>query len=191
MRLKLSILLAAFMLSLPACAQVVQSAQQSGTRLGIGGGIDYWRGDYNHITRFGPSAWTTAEFWRGLGVIAEGHSMIAGGDNAYHADQYKYFSGQGGLVYTYHRWHNVAPFIKAEVGFSSLSFPHRSTSHYTHDTRTTYAYGAGFEYKIVRHIWARADYTFDNFPDFYSTVTGKHHTLNPNGITVGATYHFR
>lgn len=191
MRLKLSILLAVLMLSLPSCAQVVQSAQRSGTRLGIGGGIDYWKGDYNHIARFGPAAWATAEFWHGIGVIAEGHSMIAGGNTADDAAQYKYFEGSGGLVYTYHRWHNIEPFVKAETGFASFSFPHRLNGAYAHDTRTTWAMGAGFEYKIVRHIWARADYTYDNFPDFYSTVTRQYHSINPNGIAVGATYHFR
>ncbi|HWT64707.1 MAG TPA: outer membrane beta-barrel protein [Terracidiphilus sp.] len=188
MRLKLSILFAALILSLPACAQVAHSAQRGGTQVTLGGGIDYWKGDYSHIARFGPAAWATAEFWHGIGVIAEGHSMIAGGTNA---DQYKYFSGDGGLIYTYHRWRNVAPFVKAEAGFASLSFPHTATATYTHDTRTTWAMGAGFEYKVVGHIWAHADYTYDNFPNFYSTVTGQHHSLNPNGIAVGATYHFR
>lgn len=190
MRLKLSVLLALFMLSLPVCAQVMPSAQRSGTRLSVGGGIDYWRGDYNHISRFGPAAWATTEFWHGLGLIAEGHSMIAGGNTADRADEYKYFSGDGGLIYTYHRWHNIQPFVKAEAGFASLSFPHRTAATYTHDTRTTWAMGAGFEYRLVGHIWAHADYTYDNFPDFYSTVTGQHHTLNPNGISVGASYHF-
>lgn len=191
MRLKLSLLLAACMLSLPAWAQIQPSAQRSGTRLGIGGGIDYWRGDWSKIARFGPAAWATAEYWHGLGVIAEGHSMIAGGNNVKNVDQYKYFSGEGGLVYTYHRWHTIAPYAKIEAGFASLSFPHPPTSTYTHDTRTTWALGGGFEYKIVKHVWARVDYTYDNFPNFYSSVTGQHHTLNPNGISVGATYHFR
>lgn len=191
MHSKLILFLAALALSLSAGAQVQPSAQRSGGRLSVGGGVDYWNGDYSDIKRFGPSAWATAEFWHGLGLIAEGHSMIAGGDNAVHADEYKYFSGQGGIVYTYHRWRKVEPFVKGEMGFSSLSFPHRVNATYTHDTRTTWSYGAGLEYKLWKHVWAHGDYTYDNFPDFYSTISHLHHTLNPAGFTVGASYHFR
>jgi opacity protein-like surface antigen len=188
MRFKLILLLAALMLSLPACAQIQPSAERGGARLGIGGGLDYWRGDWSKIARFGPSAWVTAEYWHGLGIIAEGHSMIAGGDSG--AQQYKYFSGEGGAVYSYHHWHNVQPYVKGEIGFAGLSFPHKPTSTYTHDTRTTWAIGGGIEYKLWKHVWARGDYTYDNFPNFYSVVTHQHHTLSPAGFTLGATYYF-
>jgi len=185
------LLFTACIVSSQSWAQVQPSAQKGGLRLGVGGGIDYWQGDYNSISRVGPSAWVTAHLWRGVGVIVEGHSMIAGGDNAKHADEYKYYSGDGGITYTYYHWHRFEPFAKAEVGFSSLSFPHSATATYTHDTRTTWAIGGGAEYHMVGHLWARGDYTWDNFPNFYSTVTGQHNTLNPHGVTVGATWHLR
>ncbi len=185
------LLLMACFASSPSWAQVPPSALKGGLRLGVGGGIDYWRGDYNSISRIGPSAWVTANLWHGLGIIAEGHSMIAGGDDAKHADEYKYFVGEGGLTYTSYRWRHLRPFVKAEVGFGSLSFPHAPTATYTHDTRTTWAIGGGAEYRITNHLWARADYTWDNFPSLYSPISGQHHTLNPNGITVGPTWHFR
>lgn len=190
MRLKMLLFVAALMLSASLSAQVQPSAMRGESRLGIGGGIDYWKGDYNHIARFGPSAWVTAEIWHGIGLIAEGHSMMAGGDKSDAADRYKYYSGDGGITYTYRRWHRFAPFVKGEIGFAGLSFPHHPTSTYTHDTRTTWAVGGGFEYRLTHHVAARADYTYDNFPNFYSSVTGKHHTLCPNGVTVGATWHF-
>lgn len=190
MRNRSLLFISMLMLPLSLYAQIQPSAYKGGSRLGVGGGFDYWKGNYNHIARFGPTAWVTADLWHGIGVLAEGHSMIAGGDNAQAADEYKYFSGEGGVTYTYRRWRRFAPFAKAEIGFSSLSFPHHPGATYTHDTRTTWALGAGFERQLVHHVWLRADYTYDNFPDFYSSVTGQHHTLNPNGLAVGGTWHF-
>ena len=150
MHSKLILFLAGVMLALPAGAQVQSSAERTGALFSLGGGVDYWRGDWGHIARFGPSAWGTAEYWHGLGIIVEGHSMIAGGDSA--AQQYKYFTGEGGLVYTYHRWRNVEPFAKGEVGLAGLSFPHRRTSGYGHDTRMIWSFGGGAEYRLSKHI---------------------------------------
>lgn len=189
MHSKVLVILAAIALSLPVCAQVEPAAGGSPVRLGIGGGIDYWDGNWSHIRRFGPSAWATGEVWRGLGVIAEGHSMIFGDGTV--GDRYKYFSGEGGMVYNYHHWRKFTPFAKGEIGFAGLSFPHKPTATYTHDTRTTWAIGGGFEYKLWKRVWTRADFTYDNFPDFYSPVTGGHPTLNPSGVTLGFTYHIR
>lgn len=189
MRSKLIVIIAALVCVIPVFSQVQPATKGSRVNLSVGGGVDYWKGDWGKIARFGPSAWATAEFWHGLGINAEGHSMIAGGDSP--ASQYKYFVGEGGLIYSYHRWHKFVPYAKGEMGFASLSFPHKPTSTYTHDTRNTWAVGGGFEYKTWRHIWTRVDYTYDGFPNFYSPVTGHHPTLDPNGFAVGATYHFR
>jgi hypothetical protein len=175
-------------LSVPCLAQVRPAAEAGHSNIAIGGGIDYWQGDWGEIARYGPSAWSTAELWNGFGALAEGHSMIAG-DGAVGA-KYKYFVGEGGLVYNYHRFHSFVPYAKAELGFASLSFPHKTTSHYTHDTRNTWALGGGCEVRLSRHVWTRIDYTYDGFPDFYSQVSRLHHTLDPNGVSIGATYHF-
>ncbi len=189
MRFKLFVTIAALLFSVPCIAQVSPAAEKRQINLSVGGGIDYWRGDWGSIKRFGPTVWATSEFWHGLGVNAEGHSMIAGGNTA--ASQYKYFVGEGGLFYSYHHWRNFRPYAKAELGFASLSFPHRVNASYTHDTRNTWALGGGFEYHTWKHVWTRADFTYDGFPNFQSPVTGLHHTLNPAGIAIGATYHFR
>ncbi|HVZ83710.1 MAG TPA: outer membrane beta-barrel protein [Terracidiphilus sp.] len=190
---KAHLVLAALLLVLPSCiparAQVEPAATRGNVHLGIGGGIDYWRGDWGPVDRFGPSAWATAEFWHGIGIIAEGHSMDFG-DGVYGA-RYTYYVGEGGVTYNYHHWRNVTPFVKGEMGFGGLSFPHKPTATYTHDTRTTWAVGGGLEYKLWRRVWARADYTYDNFPNFYSPITGYHRTLNPAGFTLGFTYHLR
>jgi opacity protein-like surface antigen len=189
MQSKFLVVLFALVFSLPSFAQVRPAVEEHRADLSIGGGIDYWQGDFNHIERFGPSAWATIDLWRGIGINVEGHSMIAGGNSV--APRYKYYVGEGGIIYTFGYWHRFAPYAKAELGFASLDFPHKPNATYTHDTRNTWALGGGFEYKVVRRLWARVDYTYDGFPGFYSTVTGKHSTLDPAGLAVGATYHFR
>src|SRR5215469_8505932 len=70
----------------------------------LGAGMNYWSGDWGaaDINRWGPQAWATLTVWHDLSVIAEGHSMLFGG-NA-HADNYKYVAGGGGLIYTTGYW---------------------------------------------------------------------------------------
>jgi opacity protein-like surface antigen len=64
---------------------------------------------------------------------------------------------------------------------------------YTHDTRSVWAPGAGFEYKIVRHISIRAEYE----KQYWQRLFQMHQVANPTGIlieprgvTLGATYSF-
>jgi opacity protein-like surface antigen len=189
MHSKLLVFIAALVLSVPCLGQVAPAAQGSQANFSVGGGFDYWQGDWNGVTRFGPSAWFSTEIWHGIGINMEGHSMILGGGPP--SPRYKYWVGEGGVMYTNHHFKRISPYAKAEEGFASLSFPHKPTSTYTHDTRTTWALGGGVELKVWKHLWTRVDYTYDGFPDFLSPVTEQHHTLNPNGFAFGPTYHFR
>lgn len=186
---KWSVFFAVVLLSMPSLAQVRPAAEAGQANFNIGGGIDYWYGDWSGVYRYGPAAWLTVPIWNGIGINVEGHSMIAGGGAP--SPSYKYFVGEGGVIYTFSHFERFAPYAKAELGFASLSFPHRAGSTYTHDTRNTWAVGGGTEVKLSRHIWVRVDYTYDGFPNFYSPVTGNHRTLDPNGFSFGPTYHFR
>jgi opacity protein-like surface antigen len=186
---KLLVFVVGLFLCAPCIAQVNSAAEGSRANFSAGGGFDYWQGDWSGVSRFGPSVWVTDEFWHGIGINIEGHSMIIGGGAP--SPKYKYFVGEGGFIYNYYRYPKFTPFAKAEIGFASLSFPHNPTATYTHDTRNTWAVGGGAEFKLSRHIWTRIDYTYDGFPNFYSEVTGLHRTLDPSGISFGPTYHFR
>jgi opacity protein-like surface antigen len=187
MRLRLFSAAVILLFCAPVIAQVMPEASTgNSSKLSVGGGVDYWRGDWGTITRYGPTAWVNDELWHGLGVTAEGYSMMAGGANP--APAYKFFVGQGGVEYHYH-WHRLAPYAKYEMGFAGLSWPHKPTSTYVHDTRTTWAMGGGLDYKFWGRIGIRADYTYEGFPDFYSPVTGQHHTLDPAGFALGVMYH--
>lgn len=175
-----------FSFCIPGVAQITYSARQSSNRIEFGGGLDYWATDYSGRWKTGPAAWAETELWRGFGIVAEGHSLIAGGN----LPNYKYIVGEGGADYTVHQWRKALPYVKAEAGFAGLDFP-RSANYRSHDTRTTWALGGGLEYRTSNHLWTRIDYTYDFFPGFLSFVTFKEHTLNPNGISLGMSYHIR
>lgn len=188
MNSKLLVALAVLMFSLSGVAQVAPAAEKNRIELSAGGGLDYWWGDWGgSVHRFGPSAWATADVWHGIGATIEGHSMIFGGGGP--SPEYKYFVGEGGLVYTYHHWRKIRPYAKGEFGYASLSFPSTGLP-YVHQDERTWSVGAGAEYRTWRRLWTRVDYEYDFFPNFYSPITGQFHTLNPSGLSFGETFHF-
>jgi len=189
---KLAVAVAVLLASISSFSQV----QPAGTKSKLfpvnwsaGGGMDYWSGDWERgdINRWGPSVWATATMWHCLGITAEGHSMIIGGNDL--ASRYKLFTAEGGLMCTMGYWGRLQPLYKGEVGFASLSQPGNFTEH-LHAGYTTWSVGGGLEYHTAGHWWTRVDFTWEALPVFHSSVTGQNHTLNPRGITFGETYRF-
>lgn len=176
---------------LVSCAAQVVSPTTYRPRLATsaGAGMNYWSGDWGSgdINRWGPAAWGTVTIWHDLSAIAEGHSMIIGGNNL--ASNYKYFAGGGGLIYTSDYWGRFQPYVKAEAGFASLSHPGNFSGH-LHDTSNIWTLGGGVEYHTAGHWWTRVGYSYDFFPNFHSSVTGNNPALNPRGFTFGETYRF-
>ncbi|WP_348261468.1 hypothetical protein P8935_16890 [Telmatobacter sp. DSM 110680] len=189
---KLLLAVAVLLVSIPSFAQVEPEAtagRKIPIHLSLGGGMDYFSGDWGStgIKRFGPAAWATATAWHCLGVTAEGHSMIVGGNDA--ASHYKLFIGEGGLQCTMGYWGRFQPIFKGEGGFASLSQPGNGTGRF-HNTYGTWSVGGGAEYHTGGHWWTRVDYTYEAIPNFHSSVSGQNHTLNPRGISFGETYRF-
>jgi hypothetical protein len=194
MRAKLAVAVAVLLASISSLAQVVPAAGGGGKlalpfNLSVGGGLDYWSGDWGNadINRWGPSAWATATIWHCLGVNAESHSMIVGGNRE--ASNYKLFVGEGGLMCTMGYWGRFQPIYKGELGFASLSQTGNSTGH-LHSTYSTWAVGGGVEYHTRGHWWTRVDYTYESIANFHSSITNQNRTLNPQGISFGETFRF-
>ncbi len=188
---KLAVAVAVLLVSIPAVAQVQPAAGPTKPSLinwSVGGGMDYMSGDFQNadINRWGPTVWATATMWHCLGVNAEGHSMIWGGNDA--ASGYKLFIGEGGLMCTMSYWGRLQPIFKGELGFASLSRPGNDPAA-KHGTYSTWAAGGGLEYHIKGHWWTRVDYTYEGLMDFRGP-NGEYNTLNPRGIAFGATYRF-
>ncbi len=190
---KLAVAVAILLPSLSSLAQVAPAAGKGEVILPInfsaGVGMNYWSGDWGaaDINRWGPAAWVTATIWHCLGINAEGHSMILGGNQI--ASNYKLFIGEGGVMCTMGYWGRFQPIYKGEMGFASLTQPGNGTGH-LHSTYRTWSIGGGAEYHTWGHWWTRVDYTYDAIPDFYSSISNRKHTLNPRGITFGETYRF-
>jgi hypothetical protein len=192
MSAKVAVALAVVLCSISSFAQVQPAATQGKkllTNFSAGAGFDYWSGDYRagDINRWGPATWVTATMWHCLGVNAEGHSMIVGGNR--NASNYKLFVGEGGLMCTMGYWGRLQPIYKGELGFASLTQPGNGTGHF-HSTYFTWSIGGGAEYHMGGHWWTRVDYTYEAIPNFHSGITNQNHTLNPRGISFGETYRF-
>jgi polysaccharide biosynthesis/export protein len=155
----------------------------------VGAGMDYWSGDWRagDINRYGSTVWASTTIWHCLGINAEGHSMIVGGNR--NASNYKLFVGDGGLICTFGAWDRFKPIAKAELGFASLTQPGNGTGK-LHSTYGTWSLGGGVEIHTRGHWWTRAEYTYDGLPKFHSSISNLNHTLNPRGISVGLTYRF-
>lgn len=188
---RLAMTVAVLLISIPSFAQVQPAARIQlpvRVQLSAGAGMDYWSGDWGGVVdRWGPSAWATATFWHCLGINAESHSMILGGNQT--ASHYKLFIGEGGLMCTTGYWGRFQPISKGELGFASLTQPGNGTGHF-HSTYNTWSVGGGVEYHTWGHWWTRVEYTFDNIPHFHSSGTNLNHTLNPRGIAFGETFRF-
>jgi opacity protein-like surface antigen len=186
---KLLVAIAISFVSISCAAQVVPEAVRPQLSTSLGGGMDYMSGDWQNgdINRWGPTAWGTVSIFHDLGIIAEGHSMIVGGNE--NASNYKYFTGGGGLIYTSGYFGRFQPFGKGEAGFASLSHPPNGTGH-LHHASNIWTLGGGVEYHTWGHLWTRVEYDYDFFPNFHNVITGNNHALNPRGFIFGETYRF-
>lgn len=186
---KLVVAIAVSVASLSCAAQVVPPTYRPRLAMSAGAGMNYSSGDWGlgDINRWGPSAWGTVTFWHDFSVIAEGHSMIIGGNQL--ASTFKYFDGGGGLVYTSDYWGRFQPLLKAEAGYASLTHPPNGSGH-LHETRNTWTLGGGVEYHTWGQLWTHVEYDYDFFPGFHSTITNQNHSLNPRGFTFGETWRF-
>jgi opacity protein-like surface antigen len=96
----------------------------------------------------------------------------------------RYDTAAMGLIYIWHRLHNVRPYAKIMIGDGSVDFIRLSPT-YAHDTRTFTAPGGGLEFRVKQDIWVRADYEYQTWQSL--AVYG---TLKPQGFTLGASYDF-
>lgn len=187
---KLFIGIAVTLVSVSCAAQVAPAVHVHPVRsTTVGGGMMYLSADWGrgNINRWGPSGWATITIWHDFSLIAEGRSSFIGGNSF--ASNFKYFSGGGGVIWISDYYGRFQPLLKAEAGYASLSHPSNLSGHF-HDTSNIWTVGGGFEYHIHRNLWARAEYSYDWFPNFQSSVTHTKDGLNPRGITLGATYRF-
>ena len=176
--------------ALPVFAQTSPAASQGGVPVVIGVGMSYFSPDWGPGRRMvGVSAWVDL-FPRGLprkldglGIEAAGHAMDFGVTSDV-PPNLRQDTGEGGVIYAWNRYRNFRPYAKFLVGLGSIDFPRVGT--YSHDKFLVTDPAGGAEYRVWQHVWIRGNYEYQ-----YWHHTFGPHDLNPNGVTIGASYDFR
>ena len=181
--------LASFAAVNPALSQTVPHAYQGQLPFTIGGGASNFNVDWNKSRMYGITAWVQ---WRpgmlprlmnGLGIDIEGRDINYGRHSTVPSN-FRQDTITSGPIYTWHHFRNFQPYGKFLAGIGSIDF-RLNYPYYTHDTFTVYAPGGGIQYRLLPHLWVRADYEYQKWPGFLQK------TIDPQGFTLGASYDFR
>lgn len=193
---KLSTALALTVLSLlvlRAQAQVVPAAKTSGDlSVSVGAGFSDFRTSFGPGTVKGGTLWIDCtssklpRFLDGLGIEAEARDLSL--NPAATQPGSRVDEAQSGAIYSWQHLKNSRPYAKALVGYGN--FDRRLGGVQGHDSRTITVIGGGLEYRVLGHIWARADYEYQLWPDFWKNSQPAQ-SLTPSGFTFGAIYDFR
>ena len=193
-----------FAATMPALPQAAPAANQSSWRADLGGGFSAYHDDFYGVgILYGPTAWIDLypnrgpHFLHGLGVEVEGKSLSFGGPQpnpvgpSGHTTTAEFTYG-GGAIYEWRHFRNFTPYGKLlwEQGIIDFNV---DVPHYSRDNRSLLAPGAGFEFRITRHIVFRADYERQWWQRLFqnhqlSTPTGI--AIEPRGVALGASYQF-
>jgi opacity protein-like surface antigen len=174
----------------PCISQVVPSATEGKVPLTIGGGFSDFQTDFGDAGRMvGVTVWAD---WRlhHLPALLDGLSIEVEGRHINYArpasfPKLRQDTGLGGALYTWQHYNRFHPYAKYLIGLGSIDFPDPANPYYTHDSRVVLAPGAGVDYRAWHNVSIRADYEYQ----FWRAIFGSH-DLNPNGVTIGATYNF-
>jgi opacity protein-like surface antigen len=190
-QMRLKLVLAALFLAaaIPAFSQVAPAATEGGLPLVVGAGFSDFYTDWNGRLA-GATVWADWNFYHGpsflhgFGIEVEGRDLNYGrtGD----VPNLRQDTAGGGAIYTWRHYRNFHPYGKFLLEYGSTDFKTTANLNYKHDTRTVDAPGGGLEYRAFRNIWVRGDYEYQFWTDFFH-----HHTMNPQGFTIGVSYDFK
>jgi opacity protein-like surface antigen len=175
--------------SIPLSSQVVPTATEVGLPLAVGAGFSNYDVDWGHGRMDGGTLWIDYTLKRvpfllhGIGIEAEARDISL--DRGNHPANFRQDTIGGGAIYRWPHFRSFHPYGKLLVGYGSIDFANiPNEPNYKHDSRTIYAAGGGLEYSLFGHIWVRADYEYQAWPDLLG------HTADPQGFTVGSSYDF-
>jgi opacity protein-like surface antigen len=160
----------------------------------FGVGVSSFEPDFDAGRILGGSLWIDYNpQWlpgrlNGLGLEVEGRDLSF--DRA--ADQpgnLREDVASGGAIYAWNHYRFVRPYGKFLAGFGNVDYENAEGARF-HDSRTVTSAGGGVEVQAFHRVWARADYEYQWWPDFYMQQFTNNGQLNPQGITVGVSYHF-
>jgi hypothetical protein len=199
MQRKSAIAIFFLMASLPLFSQVMESAKGGGMQQWtIGSGFSYFSPDYGSAHLAGGTLWldeTPAmmpQFLRGLSIDFEARDLSL--DRSPNYAGLRLDTAGGGLIYRWTRFGKVRPYTKFTEGLGNLDYMTAygtGKMHRYNSGREVSGMGGGVEIRAYRAVWVRADYEYQYWPDFWiSKATPDGAALNPQGLTLGAIYHF-
>lgn len=174
-------------------SQVVPAETRSTLPISIGAGLSGFDASYGSGLLLGGALWidyTPQQVPRrlqGIGVEIEARDLSLHRSSS-QPPNLRLDTAGGGVIYSWHHFDHFRPYAKFLVAYGNVDsepFPPVRV----HDSRTITVFGGGVEYQVHRNIWARGDYEYQSWPDFWKNTTPAG-SLSPNGFTVGASYHF-
>ena len=185
------------MASLPLFSQVMESAKGGGMQQwNIGTGFSYFNPDYGQFHLAGGTLWldeTPAmmpQFLRGLSLDFEARDLSLG--RAPREPIIRVDTAGGGAIYRLTHFSKIRPYGKFTASLGNIDYM-TSATHRFNQSRTVIGMGGGVEIRAYRAVWVRADYEYQDWPNFWVTRASGYRTgaaLDPAGFTLGAIYHF-
>ncbi len=170
------------------CQTAPPIRRQSGWPIRVGVGPSSYDVDWGHGRMYGGTLWIDCfpgklpVFMRGLGLelVARDISLNRSSTQVNVRED----TAAAGLIYAWQHWQNLHPYVKALYGQGSMDFTPHGVS-YSHDTRSLWAAGGGFDYRFHGPFWARLDYEHQTWQRLFGYYIPK-----PQGFTLGVAYDF-
>jgi hypothetical protein len=186
-----------------AVSQAVWAGNRGGTWFSAGAGVSFFDPDYSYSgpaygrgEMLGPTVWVDCypqplwHYLSGFGFEVEMRDITFHRSPSQPSNLREVTAG-GGVLYTWLHFARIHPYGKflVEQGNAEYESP---AGQRLHANRPITAEGGGVEYKVSRHIWARADFEYQRWLGFFYTLPGAPApSMSPEGFTIGAVYHFR
>jgi opacity protein-like surface antigen len=176
----------------PAFSQVMPAASEGSSRFAVGGGASNFNMDWARSRMYGITAWIDwhpgmlPSFLNGLSAEIEARDISFDRPGNGFPKNFRQDTAGGGAIYSWNRFRNFHPYCKGLISYGSFDFQTRNP-HYSHDTRTLYSMGGGFDYRVYRRVWVRADYEYQVWQPLFSTTFRP----DPQGFTLGAMYEIK
>lgn len=175
-------------------AQVVPSASENRLPLAVGAGLSSFNPDWAHGRMLGGTLWAdytpnwVPQRLHGIGLEVEARDLNYHRSPSQPANLREDIAS-GGVIYSWRHFHNFRPYGKFLMGFGNTDYEGKTLVR-GHDSRTITSLGGGAEFRVFRHVWVRADYEYQSWPDFFKHTAAPSGRLNPQGFTLGAMYNF-